>query len=137
MTSGYAGIGTAIWPAMAEYGRASVWSRALAVEAERRVGIEEAVGEEAHMEGAAEMGKHRAQALGVDDMSGKITKFLADARKLAAQTCRGRAGWREAAPDRFLVMLNNIIELAQRAFLLNLPAEAGGERSRIALEHCD
>jgi hypothetical protein len=66
MTSGYTGIGTAIRPAMGKCWRASVWGRSLAVEAERCVGIEEAVGEEAHVQCAAQMGKHCAQALGID-----------------------------------------------------------------------
>src|SRR5215471_18991326 len=137
MTSGYTGIGTAIWPAMGEYGHASVWSRALAVEAERRVGIEEAVGEEAHMERAAEMGEHCTQALGIDNMAGKITEFLADAHELAAQTCGGRTSWRQTAPDCFLVMLDNVVELAECTFLLDFAAEARRDRPGIALEHGD
>src|SRR5579862_1005933 len=135
MTARYTGIGTAIWPAMGEGRRASVWGRPLAIQAERRVGIEEAVGEKAHMQRAAEMGKHCAQALGIDYMAGKIAELVADARELAAQTRCAGAGWREAAPDGFLVMLNDIIELAEGAFLLNLSAEARGNRSGIALEH--
>src|SRR5713101_7834193 len=110
MTAGYTGIGTTIRPAMGECRRASVWSRALAVEAERRVGIEEAVGQEAHMKRAAEMGEHCTQALAIDNMAGKITEFVADARELAAQTCCGRARWRKAAPDCFLIMLDDVIE---------------------------
>src|SRR5262249_37764986 len=123
MTSGYTGIGTAIWPAMGECGRASVWSRALAVEAERCVGIEEAVGEEAHMERAAEMGEHSTHALGIDNMAGKITKFVADARELAAQTCRCRTSWRQAAPDCFPIVLDDVVELAEHAFLLDFATE--------------
>lgn len=84
MTSGYTGIGTAIRPAMGKCGRASVWGRSLAVEAERRVRIEEAVGEEAHVQCAAQMGEHCAPALGIDHMAGKIAELIANARELAA-----------------------------------------------------
>jgi hypothetical protein len=39
---------------------------------QRHVGIEEAVREEAHIERTAEMGEHCTQALGIDNMAGKI-----------------------------------------------------------------
>jgi hypothetical protein len=66
-------------------------------------------------------------------MARKIAELVADAGKLAAYTRRGGADWRKAAPDRFLVMLNDIIKLTERTFLLNLSAEARGDRPRIAI----
>lgn len=60
------------------------------------------------------------------------------ARRGCARTrcadCRCRVGWREAAPDLVIAMLNDIIELTERSFLLNLSAEARGDRLGMALE---
>src|SRR5216683_3368837 len=73
----------------------------------------------------------------LDDAARQIAEFVADPGELVAQSCRCWSCRRQSALDRFLVMLDHIIDLAERAFLLDLAAKARWTGAGITLEHGD
>lgn len=89
------------------------------------------------MERPPEMPKHRSQPLCIDDAARQIAEFIADPRELVPQSRRCWSRWRQSALDRFLVMFDHIVDLAERAFLLNLAPKARWTGAGIALEHGD
>src|SRR6266851_4404454 len=136
MTARDAGVRATIRAAVGQRRHAPVGRRVLAVEAERRIGIEETVGQQTDMERAPEMSKHRSQPLCIDDAA-RQPKFIADPCELVPQSRRGWSRWRQSALDRFLVMLDHIVDPAERAFLLDLAAKARWTGAGIPLEHGD
>src|SRR5216683_5556722 len=73
----------------------------------------------------------------LDDAARQIAEFVADPGELVAQSCRCWSCRRQSALDRFLVMLDHIIDLCERACLLDLGAKARWTGAGIALEHGD
>lgn len=59
-----------------------------AIEAERGVGIEEAIRQQSDVERAPEMREHCAQALGINDPARKVTQLVADKRMSRNQSIR-------------------------------------------------
>src|SRR6266849_10382835 len=137
MTARDAGVRATIRAAVGQRRHAPVGRRVLAVEAERRIGIEETVGQQTDMERAPEMSEHRSQPLCIYDAARQIAEFIADPCELVPQSRRGWSRWRQSALDRFLVMLDHIVELAERAFMLDLAAKARWTGAGIPLEHGD
>src|SRR6266849_11017033 len=137
MTARDAGVRATIRAAVGQRRHAPVGRRVLAVEAERRIGIEETVGQQTDMERAPEMSEHRSQPLCIDDAARQIDEFISDPCELVPQSRRGWSRWRQSALDRFLVMLDHIVDLAERAFLLDLAAKARWTGAGIPLEHGD
>ena len=97
MTARDAGVRATIRAAVGQCRHAPVGRRVLAVEAERRIGIEETVGQETDVERAPEMSEHRSQPLCIDDAARQIAEFVAYPCELAAQTCRRGSRWRQSA----------------------------------------
>ena len=93
------------------------------VEAQRGCRLEEAVVEMADVEGARQMGEHRAQPSSVGDPAGERLKFLLDTIILGRKPGGGWAGDTVTTTMR-LVLDDDIVELAERALLLDLLSEA-------------
>ena len=83
-----------------------------------------------------QMPQHRAQPLWIGDAARQITKLVTDVGELAQEARRGRA-CREQATPKILVMLDDVIELAERVLAGNLSWEARTGLAAIALEGCD
>ncbi len=133
MTARDTGVRTAIRAAVGQRRYTSVGCRVLAVKAKRRIGIEETIGQQTDVERAPKMSEHRSQSLCIDDATGQIAEFIADPRELVPQSRRCWPRWRQSTLDRFLIMFDHVIDLAERAFLLDLAAKARWTGAGIAL----
>src|SRR6516225_3941687 len=106
------------------------------VEAQRRCRLEEAVAEMADVEGTRQMGEHRAQPSPVGDSARERLKLLLHTIILGRKPGGGRTGHALATTMR-LVLGDDIVELAERALLLDLLSEARCRGASIAVEHGD
>ena len=65
------------------------------------------------------MPQHGSQPFWIGDAAGQITKLVADMAELVQEACRGWA-CREQATPKILVMLDDVVELAERVLAGNL-----------------